>query len=287
MPAPPSPTEIRAALQRVTLSDAFRNTPQLVSFLTFVVERSLAGEAQEIKGYTIATQALGRPAHFDPQSDPIVRVEAGRLRRALDLYYAGAGQPDPVRIRVPRGSYVPRFERAEAAQPTALPDERAGALEGGPIPTPPDPVEEDQPASMAKVGQTATRFLANQGRLGAAAIILLGIVLAALFAAGAGLIAVSLRQEGAASATATLIETQPIVAVGTVDRLGAPAISPEALRSTLLDVLARFDEIAVVDLAAGPHIDKRLLALNPNDPNLCPNSGPAMFGRGAVAKVSN
>jgi hypothetical protein len=171
MPAPPSPTEIRAALQRVTRSEAFRNTPQLVSFLTFVVERSLAGEAQEIKGYTIATQALGRPAHFDPQSDPIVRVEAGRLRRALDFYYAGAGQHDPVRIRVPRGSYVPRFERAEAAQPTARPDERAGALDSGPIPTPPGPVEEELPASTAKVGQTSTRFLAIPGRLGAATIV--------------------------------------------------------------------------------------------------------------------
>jgi tetratricopeptide (TPR) repeat protein len=252
MPAPPSPTEIRAALQRVTRSEAFRNTPQLVSFLTFVVERSLAGEAQEIKGYTIATQALGRPAHFDPQSDPIVRVEAGRLRRALDFYYAGAGQHDPVRIRVPRGSYVPRFERAEAAQPSARPDERAGALDSGPIPTPPGPVEEELPASTAKVGQTSTRFLAIPGRLGAATIVLLGVVLAALFAAGAGLIAVSLRQEGATPATAALSETQPIVAVGTVERIGASAISPEALRSTLLDVLARFDEIAVVDLAAGP-----------------------------------
>ncbi|WP_046867943.1 tetratricopeptide repeat protein [Microvirga massiliensis] len=254
-PEHPSPTEIRSALQRVTLSEAFRNTPQLVSFLTFVVERSLAGEAQEIKGYTIATRALGRPPDFDPQTDPIVRVEAGRLRRALDLYYAGSGKGDPVRIRIPRGSYVPRFERAEEASaptivalPTVLPEERARRTESWSIPA--RQTETARLALMAKAGQTARRFLTLPGRLGAVAIVLGFAVLAALLA-GAGLVAVSLRQEGVVASTVPR-QTRPIVAVGAIEGTGAAAMALGALRSTLIDVLVHFEEIDVVDLATGP-----------------------------------
>lgn len=114
----------RGALARVLASDGFRASPRLAAFLGFVVERTLAGESGALKGYTIATGALGRPAAFDPQADPIVRVEAGRLRRALAGYYAGPGHDDPVIITVPRGRYVPRFEpalsRAAAPAPHAV-----------------------------------------------------------------------------------------------------------------------------------------------------------------------
>ena len=101
---------IRAGLERVLASDAFRAAPQLSAFLAFVVERTIDGRGAELKGYTIAVEALGRPADFDPQADPIVRVEAGRLRRTLSQYYAGEGQSDPVRITMPVGGYVPVFE---------------------------------------------------------------------------------------------------------------------------------------------------------------------------------
>lgn len=105
---------IRAGLARVLASDAFSAAPQLSSFLSFVVERTIEGRSGELKGYTIAVEALGRPAEFDPQLDPIVRVEAGRLRRALTQYYAGEGQVDPVRMSMPVGGYVPAFEFGEA-----------------------------------------------------------------------------------------------------------------------------------------------------------------------------
>src|SRR5918911_2865252 len=111
---------VRAALARVVASEPFRNAPRLVAFLTFVVEKTLAGEAAALKGYTIATQALGRPDDFDPQADPIVRVEAGRLRRALQAFYDGEGASDPVRIAIPVGSYGAVFEHREV-QATAAP----------------------------------------------------------------------------------------------------------------------------------------------------------------------
>lgn len=101
---------IRAALDRVLASDAFRAAPQLSAFLAFVVERAMEGRGSELKGYTIAVEALGRPADFDPQTDPIVRVEAGRLRRTLSQYYRDDGRTDPVRISMPVGGYVPVFE---------------------------------------------------------------------------------------------------------------------------------------------------------------------------------
>lgn len=100
---------IRAGLDRVLVSDAFRAAPQLSAFLSFVVERTVEGRAAELKGYTIAVEGLGRPADFNPQLDPIVRVEAGRLRRALAQYYAGDGRGDPVQISMPVGGYVPVF----------------------------------------------------------------------------------------------------------------------------------------------------------------------------------
>jgi hypothetical protein len=66
-------------------SAAFRDSPQLVRFLTFVIEVTLAGQADRIKGYTIAIEALGRSSDFDPESDAIVRVEAWRLRKRFSI----------------------------------------------------------------------------------------------------------------------------------------------------------------------------------------------------------
>ena len=68
-----------------------------------MVEETLAGRGDRIKAYTIATAALGRDDNFDPQIDPIVRVEAGRLRQALRQYYAAEGRHDPIVIDLPVG----------------------------------------------------------------------------------------------------------------------------------------------------------------------------------------
>ena len=108
----PTTEEIRAALNRIAVSEAFRACPQLVAFLRYVVEATLRGGQDRIKGYTIAVEALGRGDDFNPQDDPIVRVEAMRLRRALQRYYANGGKDDTVQIVLPLGSYVPVFRCA-------------------------------------------------------------------------------------------------------------------------------------------------------------------------------
>ncbi len=107
----PHVDEIRQELGRIVGSAVFRDSLRLTRFLAFVVEAALAGNSDKIKAYTIAVEALGRSASFDPQADSIVRVEAGRLRQALARYYAEAGGNDPLVIDVPRGAYVPIFRR--------------------------------------------------------------------------------------------------------------------------------------------------------------------------------
>ena len=103
---------IRAMLERIMQSPEFNATPRSRKFLTYVVEEILAGRAERIKAYSIATDVFGRGADFDAHSDPIVRLEAGRLRRALEQYYQQAGGEDPVAISIPKGGYIPQFRRA-------------------------------------------------------------------------------------------------------------------------------------------------------------------------------
>lgn len=115
-----TPDAVRRQLERMIVSDVFRGSPQLASFLHYIVEAVLQGKTDRIKGYTIGVEVLRRDTKFDPQVDPIVRVEAGRLRRAIDRYYAGPGIGDEVVIEVPRGSYVPTFQRAKEVAPQPL-----------------------------------------------------------------------------------------------------------------------------------------------------------------------
>jgi tetratricopeptide (TPR) repeat protein len=106
----PAPDEAQAALARMFASEEFRGSPQLIRLLRFVADAVLDGKGGRITSYAIGVDALARGEHFDPQTDPIVRVEATRLRRAMERYYAGTGAQDPVLIQLPRGGYVPSFE---------------------------------------------------------------------------------------------------------------------------------------------------------------------------------
>src|SRR5215475_5732350 len=115
----PAPEEVRTAVERMIASDVFARSPQLGAFLRFVTDATLSGKSDRIKAYTIGVEVLRRDTSFDPQLDPIVRVEATRLRRAIERYYAGPGQDEPIIIDLPRGSYVPAFRWRESAAPSA------------------------------------------------------------------------------------------------------------------------------------------------------------------------
>jgi adenylate cyclase len=100
---------IQDALQRVVASRDFVNSERKRRFLKFVVQETLAGHAGRIKAYSIALDAFDRDPSFNPVADPVVRIEAGRLRRCLEHYYLGEGAADRIRITIPKGGYVPHF----------------------------------------------------------------------------------------------------------------------------------------------------------------------------------
>ena len=110
----PSHQGIRAQLARILGHRDFEATERTREFLRFVVEEKLAGREHRLKGYTIAIEVFGRGKDFDANLDPIVRIQAGRLRRALEHYYLVAGRADPIRIDIPKGGYVPTFAPQEA-----------------------------------------------------------------------------------------------------------------------------------------------------------------------------
>ena len=103
------PLLIQDALQRVLASRDFVNSERKRRFLKFVVQETLAGRADRIKAYSIALDAFDRDPSFNPVADPVVRIEAGRLRRCLEHYYLGEGAADRIRITIPKGGYVPHF----------------------------------------------------------------------------------------------------------------------------------------------------------------------------------
>jgi TolB-like protein len=108
---------IRKQLLKILSSYEFRNSQVLSRFLQFVVEELLAKRPNEIKEYTIGVRALGRSADFNPQTDAVVRIHAGRLRRILHEYYHATGLHDPILIDIPKGSYVPVFKFLNVDKP--------------------------------------------------------------------------------------------------------------------------------------------------------------------------
>ncbi|MGX1786582.1 hypothetical protein ACWIGM_07590 [Bosea sp. NPDC055332] len=105
----PPPGEVLLALQALVEAESLRISERNRRFLSFVVTQTIEGRSDRIKAYSIGVDVFGRDDSFDPTIDPIVRIEATRLRSALTAYYEGAGLEDRVRITIPRGCYVPTF----------------------------------------------------------------------------------------------------------------------------------------------------------------------------------
>ncbi|WP_299638362.1 hypothetical protein [Devosia sp.] len=115
----PPRAEIDGALARIQAWPGLSRSPQLAKFLNYIVEARLNGNEAGIKAYSIAVDVFGRPQSFDPQNDPIVRVQARRLRAALREYYAGEGAGETVRFYLPVGRYVPEFGASGDAGPAS------------------------------------------------------------------------------------------------------------------------------------------------------------------------
>jgi TolB-like protein len=113
MNTPLSPPAVRRQLERLLASQTFQACWRLQELLRYLVEETLAGRARHLKAYTLGVDVFKRDPAFDPLVDPIVRVQATRLRRLLDKYYRDEGSGDNVIINLPKGGYVPVFNRAE------------------------------------------------------------------------------------------------------------------------------------------------------------------------------
>ncbi|MBL0371879.1 hypothetical protein JJB09_07535 [Rhizobium sp. KVB221] len=116
-----APVEERAArdeLERLFSDPRLRLTERNYAFLGYIAEKAFAGNTKGAKAYSIAVDVFGRPPSFDPAIDPIVRIEAARLRAALDQYYDAYGAPNGIRVGLPRGHYIADFTHIphEAAQ---------------------------------------------------------------------------------------------------------------------------------------------------------------------------
>jgi hypothetical protein len=98
-----------AQLRRIMASRDFPATKRNRQFLSYVVEKELDGLPEQVTARFIGQSVLKRGPKFNPNTDPIVRIEAGKLRRDLEVYYLTAGQHDPLLISIPKGRYRPVF----------------------------------------------------------------------------------------------------------------------------------------------------------------------------------
>ena len=119
---------IREQLDRILGHPEFQATEKTRDFLRFVIEETLSGRKHRLKGYTIATHVFDRGDDFDAAQDPIVSIQAGRLRRALERYYLVAGGRDPIVIDIPKGRYIPKF--VTQAIDRRAPDRPGSGMEG-------------------------------------------------------------------------------------------------------------------------------------------------------------
>ncbi len=236
--------DARDALERVLASAEFASATRLAAFLRYVVTESLEGRAAGLKGYSIAVDVFDRPADFDQTADPIVRVEASRLRRALAQYYHGSGETDPIVIELPRGGYVPSFRRRVEAVPAEAEPGEVELAPGSP------------PAPSFKVtqlpGVLSFRYVM------AAAVLLIGIAIGYL------VLTVSQLDRGAPAPVAGATQAapspaapppggvagrfQPVIAVLPLENLSGDStddLFARGLTEELVSEMARFQEFTV------------------------------------------
>ena len=222
--AAPSPEQVRDALDEVLGWQGIARSPQLAELLRYVVEKTLLGEAAGIKAYSIAVDVFGRPLDFDPQADPIVRVQARRLRTLLEQYYQSGESRAPVQIHLPLGRYVPDFQLVEPAP--SLPETTAATFAV--------PAAADARAADARLSRFLLRSLLALG-FG-----LVGMILATLLGR---LVTPS------DPSIDTSFPTPPRLFVGSFDNLTGDAGLDSVAKDLAPDLerrMRRFDEVAIV-----------------------------------------
>ena len=214
------PADVQRQLQRILASPELKRSNRLADFLAYVVEETLEGRQERIKAYSIGIEVFGRDGTFDPQLDPVVRIEAGRLRRELEHYYLATGRDDAIGIEIPKGGYVPHFfYRAQVSL-------RGEAEATDPLPAP------APPPGAADGDRQHWRWAVT------------GAVIVCLFA----LVWLGTRLERAESAASAAAAAQPSILVLPFADLGGKdiALRAAAISDELMARLVRFREVTVV-----------------------------------------
>jgi TolB-like protein len=240
---------IRKQLDRILKSGPFHQSRRRQRFLEYIVNETLAGRGERLKGYSIALAVFDRTETFDSTIDPIVRAEAARLRDRLREYYEVDGPDDPVHIELPKGHYTPHIEFRQAATSDASPDRPDGT----------HAATQDQSPNLAEVPAAlgngpASPASARSQRDVRRQIVMPAIVLAALLAvAAAG--AFYLRQPPAFWASllgdsgGLLFPESPAIAVLPFDDMSATGDQQylaDGITEELITGLAKFPEFMVM-----------------------------------------
>lgn len=150
--ATPAAPAVRETLERLLASETFGRSERARKLLRYLVEREQAGEADRLKGFSIAMDVFGKDGDFDSSTDAVVRVQAGRLRELLQHYFANEGIAEPVRIAIPRGGYVPSYElnaiRLPVGQEPVALAQAVAALPGSP--------DQAAPATLPAIASVVT-----------------------------------------------------------------------------------------------------------------------------------
>ena len=146
---------IRHQLDRILNSGPFRQSQRRQRFLEYLVNETLAGRTDRLKGYNVALEVFDRPETFDPILDPVVRIEASRLREKLREYYGTEGQSDSIHIDLPKGTYAPLIEFLQGEQQVNNISKPVRVYR---VPADPRPIS--QRAALAKIGWTRLAMLA-------------------------------------------------------------------------------------------------------------------------------
>src|SRR5271156_2832644 len=106
-----------AQIDRILRSDTFRSAEALRRLLRFLADRQAAGDADQLKEYSVGVDGLGKPADYDPRQDSTVRIQVGRLRHKLAEFYRSEGLNDPFLVEIPKG----HFKLSVTARPVPVP----------------------------------------------------------------------------------------------------------------------------------------------------------------------
>jgi hypothetical protein len=157
MPSGTTHPEERAELERVLASQSFAKSPNVSRLLKYLCEKHLEGATEDLNEYSIAVDALGRTADFDPGISSIVRVEAHRLRDKLSKYYEGEGARHPMMILLEAGCYTPQFVKRDVAASAEAEKRPSGSLppvsdtlQGGASPSQAAPGDSAAPTEVVK-----------------------------------------------------------------------------------------------------------------------------------------